>query len=339
MQPDEEDNIGGTFLESGDIRTIATKMSTALLSTPEISGSEQPVRIALAPIRNSTRFMVDQDILMKRLRLELSRYGAGRVTFFAQNVGQGVRREVLQEQDEALWDKACTEVAEYLLRSPTLANAATPPTIAVIPVRNTNLAGLNADSFTELIRAKIAEQANGKVVFLAREKNGKAIEELLNEKDLKKLDMVQTKKMKELFGVDYFLGGELISEGIATAGVTTATSTWLTERGNQVSGGTTTTSLDPNVTKQLNVMLIDADDGSVPVEKLVTLERKMKSGLASAEYVLTGELSAESKASAGGERSDYIMMTFQLIDPQSNKVLWEDGYETKKKSKVGTVYQ
>jgi TolB-like protein len=316
LQPDEQDNVGGTFLESSDIRTIATKMSAALLSTPEISGSEQPVRIALAPIRNNTRFMVDQDILMKRLRLELSRYGAGRVTFFAQNVGQNVRREVLQEQDEALWNKACTEVAEYLLRSPSLANAATPPTIAVIPVRNTNLAGLNADSFTALIRSKIAEQANGKVLFLAREKNGKAIEELLNEKDLKKLDMVKTKKMKELYGVDYFLGGELISEGMNSAG-----------------------GPNPNVTKRLNVMLIDADDGSVPAEKLVTLEREMKSGLASAEYVLTGELSAESKASAGGLRSDYIITTFQLVDPQSNKVLWEDGYETKKKSKVGTVYQ
>ena len=129
-----------------------------------------------------------------------------------------------------------------------LPNATTPPTIAVIPVRNTNMAGINADSFTALIRSKLSERANGKVVFLARDINGKAIEQLLDEKDLKKLDMVKTKKMKDLYGVDYFLSGELISEGMST------------NSGPRV-----------NATKRLNVMLIDADDGSVPAEKLVTL--------------------------------------------------------------------
>jgi len=42
---------------------------------------------------------------------------------------------------------------------------------------------------------------------------------------------------------------------------------------------------------------------------------------------------------ANGEQSDYLLITVQLVDPDSNEVLWEDGYEVKKKSAAGTVYQ
>ena len=55
--------------------------------------------------------------------------------------------------------------------------------------------------------------------------------------------------------------------------------------------------------------------------------------------MLTGELSALSKAADGGTRSDYIILSFQLVDPKSNEVLWEDAYETKKKSSVSTLYR
>ena len=77
----------------------------------------------------------------------------------------------------------------------------------------------------------------------------------------------------------------------------------------------------------------------IVVERLIQIERKMTSGIENATYILTGELSGLSKASAAGDRSDYVMMTFQLIDPNNNEILWEDAYETKKTTRRSVLYK
>ncbi|MBW1743724.1 MAG: hypothetical protein JRJ47_09900 [Deltaproteobacteria bacterium] len=342
LQPDEEDNIGGTFLESGDIRTIATRMAAELLSTPEISSGDGVVRIAVAPIRNSTRFIVDKDIFMKRLRIELNRVGGGQVRFFSQNVGQTTRRQILRERTEELWDQTILEVANYIVASTPISQASEPPTIAVIPVRNTNIAGLNADSFTALMRAKIAELGHGQLIFLARDKNGKVIEEILDEQDIKNLGLVKARRLNELYGVDYFLGGEFIAKDLRVQKPTVSVEQKIGTSEDDprfLESSVQGAIKDPNTTTYLNVMLIDASTGTVPVEKMVKVEPKMKTGLGRSDYLLTGELSALSKATGGAVRSDYIILSFQLVDPESNEVLWEDAYETKKKARVGTVYR
>ena len=93
-----------------------------------------------------------------------------------------------------------------------------------------------------------------------------------------------------------------------------------------------------NIDKYLNVMLIDAETGTVPVEKLVRVSRKVISSYATTDLILSGELSGLSKAAAG-DRSDYLLISFQLVDPITNEILWEDAYETKKKSNVGVIYK
>ena len=77
LDPSQEDSIGGSFIESSDIQTIAARMCPAVMSLPEIAGNPGVTRIAIAPVRNSTRYVIDKDILMKRLRIELSRHGQG----------------------------------------------------------------------------------------------------------------------------------------------------------------------------------------------------------------------------------------------------------------------
>jgi uncharacterized lipoprotein YajG len=39
LNPDQDDNVGGSFIESSDIRTMAQEISTQLLSLPEFSES------------------------------------------------------------------------------------------------------------------------------------------------------------------------------------------------------------------------------------------------------------------------------------------------------------
>jgi len=342
LQPDEDDDLGGTFLESGDVRTIATKMSAALLSTPEISSHEIPVRIAVSKIKNNTRFIIDKEIFMKRLRIELNRVARGKIRFFSQDVGQKTRSRILRERDEELWDEIVSEVALHIVRSPVISKAAEIPTIAVIPVRNTNIVGLNADSFTAMIRAKIAEYANGKVYFLGREKNGKVLEEILDEKDIKSMGLVKSRRLKQLYGADYFLSGEFIAKSLMMEKPAVRTEERLGRSKNDprvIEYSSERYRKSPNVDKYLNVMLIDAETGIIPVEKMVRIERKMKSGVGRADFLLTGEISSLSKATAGGVRSDYIIMSFQLVDPDTNEVLWEDAYETKKKSSASVLYR
>lgn len=342
LQPDQSDDMGGTFMESGDIRTVASRMTGSLLSTPEIANHTGLARIALAPVRNSTRFIVDKDIFMKRLRIEMNKVASGRVRFFSQGMGQAVRRDILGGQDERAWDSAIDEVAIFIAGSPLVQKASRPLRVAVIPVRNTNIAGLDADSLTAIIRSKIAGLASGKVTFLAREANGKAISQILKEADLRNLGLVESDRNHAIMGVDYFLGGEFIARSLMATSAATVNEGSLSVSKDDprvLTASAKTSQARPNVTTYLNVMLIDAQTGAIPVEKLVRATRKMDSGLGSADYLLTGEMSALSKASASGDRSDYIILSFQLVDPQSNEVVWEDMYETKKVSSTGVIYK
>ena len=342
LQPDQEDDIGGTFMESGDIRTVASRMTGSLLSAPEIAMQEGLVRVAIAPIRNSTRFIVDKDIFMKRLRIEMNKNSQGRIRFFSQGMGQKVRQEILRGQDEDIWDEMIEEVAAYFTNSWVVAKATEQLKVAVIPIENTNIVGLNADSFTALIRAGIAEKAQGKIAFLAREENGKVISQILAESDLRNLDLVESIRNNRIAGVDYFLGGEFIAKSLSVESAVKETKAAVgssKEDPRILSVKSETSVKRPNVTTYLNMMLINAQTGVVPVEKLAKVERKMKTGLARANYLLTGELSALSKAAAGGDRSDYIIMSFQLVDPQTNEVVWEDVYETKKVSNKSVLYK
>src|SRR3990172_8147939 len=135
LQPDEEDDIGGTFMESGDIRTVAQRMTTSLLSSRAVNSHNKMVRIAIAPVRNSTRFIVDKDIFSKRLRIELNKVADDRIRFFAQGVGQDTRREILQAQDKETWDASVDELSAFISKTTTVANAQSPLRAAGIPVK------------------------------------------------------------------------------------------------------------------------------------------------------------------------------------------------------------
>ncbi len=342
LQPDEEDDIGGTFMESGDIRTVAQRMTTSLLSSTAVNSRGSMVRIAIAPVRNATRFIVDKDIFSKRLRIELNKVAEGRIRFFAQGAGQQTRREILQAQDKEVWDASVDALAAFISDSATVAQASQPLRVAVIPVKNTNIVGMNADSFTAILRSRIAEKARGKIHFMAREENGKVISQVIAESDLRHLGLVESSRNRSVASVDYFLGGEFIARSLSkeAAHISRESSVGVAKddpRTLEVSSSSSV--VHPNAETYLNVMLIDAQSGVIPVEKMVRVEREMKSGLGNADLLLAGELSALSKGAEGGERSDYIILSFQLIDPQSNEVVWEDSYETKKVSNRSVLYK
>jgi len=347
LAPDQDDQIGGSFIESSDIRTMAQQLCTELLTLPEISESGDTVRIATESIKNSTRHMIDTNLLLRRLRLELNRYSQGQVRFFAQGSGQRTRTRILKEREQADVEKVIEEAARYIASSDVLQNSEKPVRVAVRPVANTNLFNMNADSFASLLRVKIKEYAGGKVVFAKPGSDAK---------------------------VDYTLTGEFFAESIKREGIanTVEDLKWAQENpdkwhdsnsnsqdntvyGTQINldgsvrrrikvGPNITYKLidpalwnSPNVTKTFNVMLVDNEDMAV-LEKVINLEERIKSGQEHANYILTGDISSLSKASAG-QRSDYVLVGFYLIDPVSNELLWEYGYEVKRVTSRSVLYR
>jgi hypothetical protein len=207
---------------------------------------------------------------------------------------------------------------------------------------------MNAESFTALLRSKVAEKSYGKVRFLTS----------MN------VSGEQLDPAEEFPNADYYLTGEFIAQSMKGESLVLVDGIYYVasdvvqhnpnvsiDTGSGVSAGTPSgvahsTNLVPiaeekevaNVTKKLNVMLVDPETKEAVIEKLVTVDRKAKSGLGNVNLVLTGEIAALSKA-AGGDRSSYVLMSFQLIDPDGNEVIWEDAYETKRVSNRSAVYK
>ncbi|MCX6983599.1 MAG: hypothetical protein NT118_02450, partial [Lentisphaerae bacterium] len=315
--PVDTEDWGG--IQSVDIRTVASTMSVELLSTPEIAGHEGRVNVAIEPMVNSTRFIFDKDIFTEKLRLELMKVAKDKISFQA-NLGQKTRIDRQHLVDEKQLDKTLDSIAETLAKTPLISEAKEPLKFAVIPVTNTNIIGMNAESVTALLRSKMLEKSAGKIQFLARDKNGKSIDQVLNEKDLKGAGLVKGGKYKEMYGVDYFVGGEFIAKSLETA---------IKREGGEI----------PNLDKYFNVMLIDAETGGVAFEKSVKIENKVDSGVDRTDYILTGELKGLSNVANRGDRSDYILISLQLIDPQSNNIVWTNGYEVKRMTKVSNLYK
>ncbi len=350
VAPDQDVIEGG--LSSGDIRTMAEKMGPQILSIPEIANTDGVTRIAISPMKNSSRFIIDMNIFMKKLRLELSRYSGGKLRFYSQNNATGTRNTILKNRQEEQISKVLDGLAEQIVNLPVVQNSTTPIKMAILPVLNVNFVQMNADSFAAMLRSKIVDRANGKVLFL----------------------MPGAEK-----GADYYLTGQFIADSMKQEGIVNlpAYINLLDERikngesldlyedspagvgsnnsGNQlniVNGDwhrrypslfnqlqlSAELRKIPNVTKRLNVMLVRSNENVAVWEKMVTLEKKITDGTENSDYILSGEISGLSKSN-GRKQSDYLLMTMQLVNPVSNEVLWEDGYEVKKSSTIGTVYQ
>lgn len=169
IMPDSDDALGGTGIESTDILTASRKMAISILEVPEIMNAQGTPRVALLPVKNNTRFIINKDIFTQKIRIELNK------------------------------------------------------------------------------------NATGKVRFLARDRMG----DILKEREAKRKNLVTASKEGDIYGVDFYL---------------------------------------------------------------------------------TGELTGLSKA-VSNNRSDYILMSFQLIDAETSDIIWEDSYEIKRVGEAGVVYQ
>lgn len=118
LDPDADDNLGGTGTESGDVRTIAQRISRSLVSINWPRQGETP-RIAILPLDNQSRFRVDPVLIQNKLVKELVNISAGKISFLARDSEAAVLEERAKKRG-GLYDGGNTSDtmagADYLLR-------------------------------------------------------------------------------------------------------------------------------------------------------------------------------------------------------------------------------
>ena len=93
MRPDERGFVAGTGVESQDLVTVTDKMARSILSIPQISRAQHPPSVVLEPVVNNTRFPINKDIFLTRIRTQLNSKAMGQVSFLDREMMKTLERE------------------------------------------------------------------------------------------------------------------------------------------------------------------------------------------------------------------------------------------------------
>ncbi|MDP3070348.1 MAG: penicillin-binding protein activator LpoB [Opitutaceae bacterium] len=93
LRPDERGSVAGTGIESQDMVTVTDKMARSILAIPQIARAPVPPSIVLDPVVNNTRFPINKDIFLTRIRTQLNSKAAGQVSFLDREMMRTLERE------------------------------------------------------------------------------------------------------------------------------------------------------------------------------------------------------------------------------------------------------
>jgi hypothetical protein len=284
---------------------------------------------------------------MKRLSVELNRYGRGQVRFLSANerVSAG-RAEVLRERQSAYFQEQIKAFANQLKQRAFVASAEKPIKVAVLPPLNTNLVNMNAESFTAMVRSAVAEAADGKILFLMPGETEGADYWMATQfypESMQLEGVINLANYIEVIDSRIREGKSMYIEDNALVNVTPLTTTVVAnaKREDVLLQMLRNPELRKasDSTKRLNVMMVNPKDKVCVYESTVTVTQRTSPGNSgAADYLLSGEISGLS-TQRGGSAADYLLITVTLVEPVSNEVIWEDAYEVKRVTQTGTVYR
>jgi penicillin-binding protein activator len=93
MNADEQGFVAGTGVESQDLVNVADKMARSIVGIPQIANALAPPTIVLQPVDNQTRFPINKDIFLTRIRAELNSKASGKVMFLARSQMEALEKE------------------------------------------------------------------------------------------------------------------------------------------------------------------------------------------------------------------------------------------------------
>lgn len=113
MKADERGFVAGTGVESQDLVAVTDKMARSILGVPEIANAQGVPRIVLEPVQNETRFPINKDIFLTRIRTELNTKARGKVRFLARENMAALERERALKQSGQVTSNSDPNVVEF----------------------------------------------------------------------------------------------------------------------------------------------------------------------------------------------------------------------------------
>jgi PBP1b-binding outer membrane lipoprotein LpoB len=113
MRPDERGFVAGTGVESQDLVAVTDKMSRSILGIPQITRVQGTPRIVLDPVLNETRFPINKDIFLDRIRIQLNAKASGRVLFLARERMAALEKERALKQSGQVTSSSDPNVVEF----------------------------------------------------------------------------------------------------------------------------------------------------------------------------------------------------------------------------------
>jgi PBP1b-binding outer membrane lipoprotein LpoB len=98
MKADERGFVAGTGVESQDMVAVTDKMARSILNVRQIANAQGTPRIVLEPVKNETRFAINKDIFLTRIRAQLNEKSQGKVIFLAREQMAALERERAMKQ-------------------------------------------------------------------------------------------------------------------------------------------------------------------------------------------------------------------------------------------------
>lgn len=113
LKADEQGFVAGTGVESQDIVSVTDKMARGILETPQIQRAQGQPRVVLLPIENNTRFAINKDILLTRVRARLNSQTRGKVLFLARERMAALEKEQQLKQTGQVTSASDPNVVEF----------------------------------------------------------------------------------------------------------------------------------------------------------------------------------------------------------------------------------
>src|SRR5947207_5315678 len=113
MRPDEQGFVVGTGIESQDLLAVTDKMARSILTTPQITNAQGTPRVVLDPVINETRFPINKDIFLTRIRAELNTKARGKVIFLARERMAALEHERQLKQSGQVTSSSDPNLVEF----------------------------------------------------------------------------------------------------------------------------------------------------------------------------------------------------------------------------------
>jgi PBP1b-binding outer membrane lipoprotein LpoB len=113
MSADERGFVAGTGIESQDIVAVTEKIARNVLNIPEITAAQGTPRVVLLPVVNETRFPINKEIFLTRIRALLNEKAAGKVRFLAREQMAALEQERALKQSGQVTTSSDPNVQEF----------------------------------------------------------------------------------------------------------------------------------------------------------------------------------------------------------------------------------